>query len=856
MSKRGSRSVAAPWESARGVDAVLDGWLASKVVRPCVMADETVPSRAAQMAPFPVGLPTQLAFALRGRGVEELYEHQARAFDAVSGHRRGDGMKPARGVVIATPTASGKSYCFHLPVLATQLADPDARAIYVYPTKALARDQEASLRELMRSAGVNRGAVVYDGDTPGDARRAAREQSGIVLTNPDMLHAGILPHHTAWARTFQNLRYVVIDELHTYKGVFGSHVANVIRRLVRVARFHGSDPILVGATATIGNPSEHAARMFSLQEDELEAITESGAPTGERRVFLYNPPVVNAELGIRASYVKQAVMLATDLVKAHVPTIVFGQSRNNVEVMLRYLRDKVSPHVDASKVMGYRGGYLPEQRREIERKLREGEILCVVATNALELGIDIGALDAVVCAGYPGSVAATWQRFGRAGRRKGRSICVLVTSSAPLDQYLAREPSYLLGAPVEEARVDPDNPEILIQHLKCGAFELPFKRGEKFGQLDETSTGAALEFLEQHKVVHENAGTFHWAADAYPANNVSLRSIGWDNVVIIDAEHDKTLAEIDWRGAHTMVHEQAIYQHDGECWQVEKFDYENHKAFVRKVKPDYWTDAMTYTTVNVLEEFGTGPLTSAVMPSTSPGQDLEAGWPSGWGEVSVVEKVVGYKKIKFYTHENAGYGDVRLPEMQMHTTAFWMTVPEEVCMEMPEGRAAAIDGLRGVGIALETVATLALMCDPRDLGTTLGDTALDPSATRNDEDDPPPIPRRVRGGPTPGYSPTLFLYEHTPGGIGLAERIFVQRDLLLARALRLVDGCACVSGCPACVGPAMDGGPPNAPSSALAASVPPGPPQRARSKHVTGRKAIAIELMRRALGGVRALTTG
>ncbi|MBN9161618.1 MAG: DEAD/DEAH box helicase, partial [Myxococcales bacterium] len=707
MSKRRSKGVAAPWESARGVEAVLDGWLESRIVRPCVMADETVPGKSPRMAPFPRTLPTQLAFALRGRGVEELYEHQARAFEAIEGG--------ARGIVVATPTASGKSYCFHLPVLATQIRDPDARAIYVYPTKALSRDQESSLRELMRSAGLDRGAVVYDGDTPGDARRAARERSGIVLTNPDMLHAGILPHHTAWARTFQNLRYVVIDELHTYKGVFGSHVANVIRRLMRVAKFHGSEPVLVGATATIGNPREHAARMFSLDEAELAAITESGAPQGERRVFLYNPPVVNAELGIRASYVKQAVMLATDLVKARVPTIVFGQSRNNVEVMLRYLRDKVAPEVDASKVMGYRGGYLPEQRREIERKLREGEILCVVATNALELGIDIGALDAVVCAGYPGSVAATWQRFGRAGRRKGRSICVLVTSSAPLDQYLAREPSYLLGAPVEEARVDPDNPEILVQHVKCAAFELPFKRGEKFGSLDEASTGAALEFLQQHSVVHENAGTFHWAADAYPANNVSLRSIGWDNVVIIDAEHDKTLAEIDWRGAHTMVHEQAIYQHDGECWQVEKFDYENHKAFVRKVKPDYWTDAMTYTTVNVLEEVGAGfvvPLADATPGGTPLEGAAPESWPAGWGEVSVVEKVVGYKKIKFYTHENAGYGDVRLPEMQMHTTAVWLTVPEEVCEQMPEGRAAAIDGLRGVGVALETVATLALMCDP------------------------------------------------------------------------------------------------------------------------------------------------
>ncbi len=820
-----SRRGRIPWKTARGVDAVVEHWLESRVVKPCLTADETMPPRPSRTASFPTGLPTPLAFALRGRGVTELYDHQARAFVAARDPK-------TRAVVVATPTASGKSYCFHLPVLTAMLADRDARALYLYPTKALARDQEAGLRQLMQASGLETGAVVYDGDTPGDARRAARERTGIVLTNPDMLHAGILPHHTAWARTFQNLRFVVVDELHTYKGVFGSHVANVIRRLMRVAKFHGSAPVLIGATATIGNPREHAARVFGIGdkdraplEDELVAITNNGAPQGERRVFMFNPPVVNSELGIRASYVKQAVMLAADLVRAHVPTILFGQSRNSVEIMLRYLRDKVSEDVDTSRIMGYRGGYLPEQRREIERKLRAGEILCVVATNALELGIDIGGLDAVVCAGYPGSVAATWQRFGRAGRRGDRSICVLVTSSAPLDQFLAREPEYLLGAPIEEARIDPDNPEILIQHLKCGAFELPFRRGETYGTLGADDTSAALEFLVQHKVLHETNGTFHWAADAYPANNVSLRSVGWDNVVIIDAEHDKTIAEIDWRGAHTMVHEQAIYQHDGECWQVETFDHENHKAFVRKVKPDYWTDAMTYTTVSVLEEF------SAVTP-----RDPEIAFPSGWGEVSVVEKVVGYKKIKFYTHENAGYGDVRLPEMQMHTTAFWLTVPEAVCHALPQGRAAAIDGLRGAGIALETVATLALMCDPRDLGCTLGDTAHD-DAHRGDDDGNESdnaagavaVPRKIRGGPQPGYSPTLFLYEHTPGGIGLVERVFDQRATLLGRALRLIERCPCPSGCPACVGPS--GG----------AELPVG---TAANDAPTGRKEIAIELLR------------
>jgi DEAD/DEAH box helicase domain-containing protein len=779
----------APWVIERGVESVLAKWTASDWVKPCLCADETRSSAEGQHAPLPDALSPGIRAALRERGITSLYAHQARAFEVAQGEE-------SRGFVVATPTASGKSLCFHLPVLQTLVEDEDARAIYLFPTKALARDQEASLRQLMAASGVASSAVVFDGDTPGDARRAARERGGIVMTNPDMLHTGILPHHATWARTLQNLRYVVVDEMHTYRGVFGSHVANVLRRLLRVAAFHGSRPRLIGATATIGNPRAHAARLFGLREDELAILDESGAPHGERRMFLFNPPVVNAELGIRASYVKQATRLAADLVRARVPTIVFGQSRNSVEVMLRYLRDQVSgDRIDPKQIMAYRGGYLPEQRREIERRLREGDLLAVVATNALELGIDIGDLDAVICAGYPGSVAALMQRFGRAGRRGAKSIGLLVTCSAPLDQYLAREPRHAFGAQVEEARIDPDNVEILIQHLKCAAFEMPFKVGEAFGSLGAEETGDALGFLAEHRVLHESRGTYHWAADSYPANSVSLRSVGWDNVVDVsgtekvdphraEALKGKTLAEMDWRGAHTMLHEQAIYQHDGETYQVERFDHENHKAYVRKVEPDYYTDAMTYTQVSVIEESATGPL---VIDPTR-----RHGWPSGWGEVAVVENVVGYKKIKFFTHENAGYGDVRLPEMQMHTTAFWLTVPEPVVAAVEGGRGTAVDALRGIGIALETVATLALMCDPRDLGATLGDTDL------GDGDG---VPRKLRGGPQPGYSPTLFLYEHIPGGIGLSERIFEQRESLVARALRLIESCPCEAGCPACVGP-------------------------------------------------------
>ncbi len=754
-----------PWRSERGLETVLGGWLESDRVRPCFAAERDYAAQGASVAPLPDSLHPTLVAALRARGIDQLYSHQARAFEIA---------KKKRSFVVSTPTASGKSLCFHLPVLDALLRDPNARAIYFFPTKALARDQEASVRELMRSSGGGVPIVTYDGDTPGDARRAAREKSQIIVTNPDMLHSGILPHHTAWARTFQSLDFVIVDELHTYRGIFGSHVANVIRRLMRVAAFHGKKPRLLGATATIGNPREHAARLFGMNEDDVELIGDSGAPRGERKFFFYNPPVVNEELGIRASYVKQTVSLAADLVRARVPTIVFGPSRNSVEMMLKYLREKVcgaaGERIAPDAIMAYRGGYLPEQRRDIERRLRSGEILCVVATNALELGIDVGGLDAVVCASYPGSVAAMWQRFGRAGRRGTLSMCVLVACSAPLDQFLAREPEFLLGANVEEARIDPDNVEVLVQHLKCAAFELPFAQGDAFGELGVSETREALDFLASHRVLHESGGAYHWADDAYPANNVSLRSIGWDNVVIVDLDHDRVLAELDFPAAHTMLHDQAIYQHDGETWQVERFDYENHKAYVRKVKPDYFTTAMTHTKVSILE--------------IEEEEEKNLRPTLAWGDVSVVEKVVGYKKIKFQTHENTGYGEVHLPEMQMHTTSFWVRLGEGARDLAGVGTAQRIDGLRGVGVAFEIVATLSLMCDPRDLGVHVDDGRSD--ATSGNVGDP-----------------ILFLYEHVPGGTGLAERMFAMRVELFARAERLVASCSCKSGCPSCVGPVV-----------------------------------------------------
>jgi len=772
-----------PWTHPRGVESVLAQWLAEGSVRPHLAAERRYPQREAQAVPLPSDLAAGLRDALLRRGVQSLYTHQAEAIAAA---------RASRHVVVATPTASGKSLCFHLPVLQAIADDPAATALFLYPTKALSRDQEHGIHELVREAGLSVAATVYDGDTPGDARRVARERARIVLTNPDMLHAGILPNHARWASLFQSLRYVVLDELHTYRGVFGSHMAHVVARLRRVAQFHGSRPTFITATATIGNPRAHAARLLGVAPDEVALIDRSGAPNSTRQVFIYNPPIVNVDLGIRGSALKHAVNLAADLVEAKVPTIVFGPSRNSVEVMLTYLRARCPDQAEA--IMAYRGGYLPETRRRVERGLRNGEILCVVATNALELGIDIGDLDAVVCAGYPGSVAGTWQRFGRAGRRGSTSIAVLVCTSAAIDQYLARDPAHLLSAGAEEARIDPANVEVVIQHLKCAAFEAPFElraagsrpahpdpsEGESYLTLDPAATRDALDYLAGHGLVHESANRYHWAGEAFPANHVSLRNIGWDNFVIVDLEADRSIAELDWRAAHTMLHEQAIYQHDAEQYQVERLDYENHKAFVRRVKPDYFTTALTYRTVEVIDEADHGPLGRSQI---------------GLGDVKVVEKVTGYKKIKFFTHENAGYGDVHLPEMQMHTTSFWLTVPDSVVAGLGLPRATVIDGLRGLSRALETVAAVALMCDPRDIGRTLGDGADDTRAAGQ------PPGRVPSAGRTGQMNPTVFLFDAHPGGVGLAPRIYERATELLDQSARLISSCSCAGGCPVCVGP-------------------------------------------------------
>lgn len=766
----------APWERDRGVQHVVDRWIARGEVSDCVCANEHYPAKSARTAPIPATLHRSLHDALHKRGIRELYAHQARAVQSALDRKH---------TVIATPTASGKSLCYHLPVADALARNPNARALYLFPTKALSRDQELSIRALLEDAGIERAAAVFDGDTPGDARRAAKSRGGVIVSNPDMLHAGILPHHATWATALSSLEYVIVDELHMYKGVMGSHLAHVLRRLQRVARFHGSNPTFICASATIGNPREHAARLLGVDADSVTLVDESGAPNGDRRVLVYNPPVVNADLGIRQSYLKAAVRLTSDLLRADVSTILFGGSRTSVEVMLRYVRSALAKDdVPQEWIQAYRGGYLPEARRRIERGLRDGAIKCVVATNALELGIDVGELDAVVCAGYPGSVAATWQRFGRAGRRQAPSIAVLVASSNPIDQYLTREPRFLFGRPAEEARIDPDNVELFIQHLKCASFELPFATDEAYADVDREVTQDALAYLARNGVLHKSGTRWHWIADQYPAQSVGLRSSGMDNFVVIDVEQSKAIGEVDWRGAHTSLFEQAIYQLEADTYQVERLDYENRKAFVRKVDADYFTDASTSVSVQVLDE-GEGASVFALPENVC-----------ALGEVEVIERVTGFKKVKFFTHENLGYGDVRLPEITMQTSAFWLTFPEERVQALAaiedeigrvRGRSAVLEGIRGVAHALEAVASLALMCDPRDLGYTLGDKSDGTS-------------RPMKSG-APGFDPTIFLYDNAAGGVGLSARAFELRENLLVQARELIESCPCSEGCPACVSP-------------------------------------------------------
>ena len=712
---------------------------------------EVLPARPARTLPFPSGVDERLKAVLAARGIHQLYTHQVHSLEAVS---RGE------DVVVVTPTASGKTMCYNLPVLSAILKDPDARALYLFPTKALSADQVSELYEMIEETCADIKTYTYDGDTPAAARKAVRQAGHIVVTNPDMLHSGILPHHTKWVKLFENLKYIVIDEIHSYRGVFGSNLANVLRRLMRLCDFYGSHPQFILCSATIANPAELAQ---TLTGRPVTLVDDNGAPMGERHFVFYNPPVVNRQLGIREGSIPVTRFISGLLLKNGIQAITFARSRLTVEVLTRYLKDMVrDPLGNAGRVRGYRGGYLPRERREIERGLRAGQVDAVVSTNALELGIDIGALDACVMCGYPGTIASAWQQAGRAGRRKGTSLIFFVASSAAIDQYIVNHPDYFLHKSPENALLNPDNLYILLSHFKCSAFELPFADGEAFG--NAPGAEELKEYLSDAGILHHVEGKYHWSAEDFPASEISLRSAASENFIITDitdpANH-RVIGEMDRFTAPMLLHENAIYMHEGRQYQVEKLDFDACKAFVRTVETGYYTDADLNINLSLLDIEKEEPFAGTASAAL--------------GEIKVTALVTMFKKIRFDTHETLGFGHVRLPETDMHTTAAWWTLPDRLAASFSSDTLK--NGMMGIANLLRIVCPLYLMCGPQDIA----------------------VVYQVKSPLTD--KPTLILYDNCPGGIGLALKAFGMRDVLLGKALQVAEDCPCEYGCPSCVGP-------------------------------------------------------
>ncbi|MGE8204289.1 DEAD/DEAH box helicase [Heyndrickxia sp. NPDC080065] len=703
----------------------------------------TLEEKKEKIVPLPESIHPQIKISLENRGISNLYTHQRSAFDqAMQG----------KSFVAVTPTASGKTLCYNLPVLQTIMNEPNSRALYMFPTKALAQDQKSEINEFIQEAGVQIKSYTYDGDTPSNIRQKVRTAGHIVITNPDMLHSAILPHHTKWVAFFENLKFIIIDELHIYRGVFGSHVANVIRRLKRICKYYGSDPVFICTSATIANPKELAEKLTG---EPINLIDNNGAPSGKKHFLFYNPPIVNKPLNIRRSATLEVSHFARELLKQKIQTIVFARSRVRVEIILTYLQEAIVHQIGPKSIQGYRGGYLPAQRREIEKGLRNGEILGVVSTNALELGVDIGSLQVCIMTGYPGTIASAWQQAGRAGRRHGESLVILVASSSPLDQYIIDHPEYFFNQSPETARINPDNLVILVDHVKCAAYELPFKKGEGFGEIEIDDI---LEFLVDERVLHYRGEKWYWMNDSFPAHNISLRSASQENVIIIDITETanvKVIGEMDQFSAMTLLHDEAIYLHQGIQYQVEKLDWEEKKAFVREVDVDYYTDANLAVQLKVLEEDKHKLITNAHVY---------------YGDVTVQAMATIFKKIKFNTHENIGSGPIHLPEQELHTNAAWFSFEST----LSEGQLE--EGLKGVAHALNAIVPLFVMCDPHDIHVVPQIKAI-----HNEK-------------------PTIFLYDRYPGGIGLSEKVYENILDIMKKTEDMVSHCPCDNGCPSCIG--------------------------------------------------------
>lgn len=828
--------------------SLLDFWKRDADTAPNIFAWRTLPSRPAQTASFPTDLPAPLSQALIAAGIHSLYSHQLEAWTAA---------RAQENIILSTSTASGKTLAYNLPVFAELLTNPEARALYIFPTKALTQDQLSTLGNLTLDT-WNLKPAIYDGDTPQAARSSIRKSARIILTNPDMLHTGILPHHTNWLELFSNLKYVVIDETHTYRGVFGSHVANVIRRLKRVAKFYGAKPQFILASATIGNPKELAEKII---EEPVRLIDNDGSARGPRHFILYNPPIVDPSLGLRKSSLLEGVRLAQDLLTSNVQAVVFARSRRSVEIILSYLQAGFTPDSNMespliefdslpnpkSVVRGYRSGYLPTQRREIEKGLRDGSVRTVVATNALELGIDIGGLGAAILVGYPGTVASARQQAGRAGRGLESAVSVMVTSASPIDQFLAHHPEYFFERSPEQALINPDHLLILLEHLRCAMFELPFQKGEGFGGISAQTVEDYLNFLVANNEAHLSQEKYFWMADQYPAGNISLRSASPQSVVLQTVIEDRaqTIGIVDGESATWMTHPGAIYLHEAQQYFVERLDLDEHVAYLKPIASDYYTEPLRGTTVEVLSESN---------------QVAVAGAEKKWGELKVTTQVTGFRKRRWYTHDNLGEEPLDLPPAELQTTGYWLTLAEETvtrlreagvwtndpndfgpgwskirdrvrardkytcqvcgavemnrqhdvhhkvpfkafvtreeanrlenlttlcpsCHHKVEANVRIRSGLAGVAYVLGNLAPLFLMCDAGDLGTHIE-----------------PVENKTFG------QPTVVIYDSIPAGIGFSEKLFEMHNELIARALELVNECQCTDGCPSCVGPGGENG--------------------------------------------------
>lgn len=714
----------------------------------CIQGTHTIPEKPAEYVEIPGILSDPIKDGIREIGYSRLYSHQGESIErAVKGEN----------VLIVTPTASGKSLTYIVPLFERKMRNPHSRAILLFPTKALAQDQLSAIDKFNEKCRTNYKIFTYDGDTEPAARRKIVEAGDFVITNPDMLHAGILPHHTVWVKLFENLDFIVMDEIHTYKGVFGSHVANMMRRLLRIARFYGSDPQILAASATIGNPLEHAQ---NITEKKFYLIDKSGAPQGKRNIIFYNPPVVNQALGIRASAVKEAADLGSFLIKNKISTILFCRSRLRVELLYSYLRERSGALKD--KIRAYRGGYLPSERRKIEKELREGSVISVVSTNALELGVDIGALEVSITLGFPGSISSVWQQFGRAGRRGEESLSVLMATSDGTDQYLTNHPEFFIERNPENVMINPDNLLIISDHLKCAAFEIPFREGETFGDYKES--GEILDYLSEHNVLHKSKDQYHWVDDVYPANTFGLRSGAKENFVIIDITEpgkERVIGEIDLYAAPTMVHKDAIYIHQGQQYYVEDLMWEERQARVKRINEDYFTDAHEKIDISILDD--------------------DERQTKNWieihrGELLLRIKAVMFKKLKLETHENIGWGEIHTPEIEMHTQGAWVLFAGDFSSRLKIDESVFGSVLSAVAYSLGIVAPVYVMSDPRDI--------------------------RFRSEmKSPSFrKPAIYFYDAFPGGLEMSYKIMENLSVIAGAAYETIDNCICENGCPACTG--------------------------------------------------------